>query len=80
MKSSRASALPAAVFFGIARLLAPFDWMERVESLRLDARARLRQDIRPAPRPEEAVIIGIDSQSLWDFERWPWPRGVHGIL
>lgn len=74
---ARQFVLPSAVFFGVAWLLAPLDWIDRVENLTLDVRTRLRADWRPSPPPEDLVIIGIDEPSVRDFGRWPWPRDLH---
>ncbi|MDO8545136.1 MAG: adenylate/guanylate cyclase domain-containing protein [Opitutaceae bacterium] len=82
MKSSLAFArhhiLPAAIFFAAAWLLAHADWFDRIENLSMDVRTRLRDTVRPAPPPEDVVIIAIDEPSLRDFGRWPWPRDLHG--
>ena len=71
--------LPAVVFFGLALALAQTDWLQRFENITLDLRTRWRTRFQPEADPA-IVILGIDDNSLKIFDRWPWPRRVHGQM
>lgn len=72
--------LPALVCFGLAFELAQTEWLQRVESVSLDARTWLRAQFYPTMPNEQFALIGIDEPSLHEFGRWPWSREVHGSL
>ncbi|MEN8177297.1 MAG: CHASE2 domain-containing protein [Pseudomonadota bacterium] len=57
-------------------LLAASGWLWRWDQLLYD----LQIDLWSKPPAEDIVIVAVDEQSLVDFGRWPWPRGIHAQL
>ena len=72
--------ISSAVSFGLWRL----GWLERLESLSWDWRARLTA-AGPTPQSEQIVIVAVDQASL-DWMRqeqalnWPWPREAYAVI
>ncbi len=60
----------------LALLLAASGWLWRWDQLLYD----LQIDLWSKPPAEDIVIVAVDEQSLADFGRWPWPRGIHAQL
>src|ERR1700678_4508483 len=56
---------------------AELGWPQRLESLTLDMRFRLRQT---PPRTAPVVIVDIDNASIAEIGRWPWSRTVFARL
>ena len=40
----------------------------------------LQSQIRTKPVSGDIVVVGIDSPSIREIGRWPWPRDVQGQL
>ncbi|MDJ0805303.1 MAG: CHASE2 domain-containing protein [Gammaproteobacteria bacterium] len=60
----------------LALLLAASGWLWRWDQLLYD----LQIDLWSKPPAQDIVIVAVDEQSLADFGRWPWPRGIHAQL
>ncbi len=60
----------------LALLLAASGWLWRWDQLLYD----LQIDLWSKPPAADIVIVAVDEQSLADFGRWPWPRGIHAQL
>jgi adenylate cyclase len=56
---------------------AELGWPQRLESLTLDMRFRLRQT---PPRTAPVAIVDIDNASIAEIGRWPWSRTVFARL
>jgi diguanylate cyclase len=63
-------ALLAALVCGLIELGQPFDDMMRAG----------RNVAQKQAASGEIVVVAIDEPSLAKLERWPWPRGQHGII
>ncbi len=72
--------LPALLCFGLAVALAQMEWLQKIENITLDSRAKLRVEFFPTHPRDDIVLIGIDQTSLSNvnFGRWPWKRSQHG--
>lgn len=57
-------------------LLAASGWLWRWDRVLYD----LQIDLWSKPPARDIVIVAVDEQSLADFGRWPWPRGLHAQL
>lgn len=60
----------------LALLLASSGLLWRWDQLLYD----LQLDLWAQPPADDILIVAIDEQSLADFGRWPWPRGLHAQL
>lgn len=51
--------------------LVKLPFLESVEFMAYDLRAKFRQNLTPPP---EIVLVAIDDDSISQIGRWPWPR------
>jgi adenylate cyclase len=72
--------LPAVVAMTLALLLGSAGWVQNFENITLDVRTKLRTGWQPPKADDQQVVVAIDEESLRDYQRWPWPRRVHGLF
>lgn len=72
-KKSRAPHLVIALFVGLVYVVGLLDGLEHsLMDLRFLSHDRTATS--------DSVLIAIDSQSIRDLEKWPWPRRLHADL
>jgi len=68
--------LPHVIVFVIGALIYGASGLDWVENKLMDLRFHLTK----RPVSGNTVLIGIDSRSLRELDRWPWPRNFHADL
>ena len=68
--------LPHVIAFAIATLAYGFSGLEWLEFKLMD----LRFELTRKPTASDTVFIGIDSRSLQELAKWPWPRNYHADI
>jgi len=68
--------LPHLAAFAVAALVYAASGLDWVEYKLMDLRFQLAE----RPVSGDTVLIGIDSRSLRELDKWPWPRGYHAEL
>lgn len=68
--------LPHVIAFAIATLAYGFSGLEWLEFKLMD----LRFELTRKPISSDTVFVGIDSRSLQELSKWPWPREYHADM
>lgn len=68
--------LPHVVVFVVAALIYAASGLDWLEYKLMD----LRFELTRKPVSGDTVLVGIDSRSLKELQKWPWPRPHHAEL
>ncbi len=66
--------------FALVSAIYLADGLEFLEFKLMDARFSLLQQLLPGEATDNIVLVEIDTKSLKEWNRWPWPRSLHAFL